>query len=179
MKSMIVVWLVAVVVAGAATPTSPTDAEISAAVETFLFVNNYVPAYTLDVTTAEGVVAVSGTVEKLLAKKRTVQLAHSLKDMRPDVEIKADVVNNLAAKQADGADACTTVGIWNVHNQFKVWPATVPSDVELAQRIESACRPSRGQRPESRCHESSQSPTTRGEHSEKPYSSSKRIGGCA
>ena len=81
-----------------------TDRDINNAVETVLFVDNYVPASQIDVATAEGIVTLSGTVDNLLAKERAVQLAESINGVRavidrvsvaptirPDPAIKSDV----------------------------------------------------------------------------------------
>lgn len=85
-------------------PALVTDKDITDAVETALFVDNYVPAAQIDVATAEGIVTLSGTVDNLLAKERAVQLAESLMGVRavidrvtirpvfrPDAELKSDV----------------------------------------------------------------------------------------
>jgi osmotically-inducible protein OsmY len=87
------------------TATLPiTDQDINGAVETLLFVDQYVPAYLINVATAEGIVTLSGTVDNLLARERAGQLAESIKGVRavinritvdptprPDAEIKADI----------------------------------------------------------------------------------------
>jgi len=96
------------------------DTEINKAVETVLFVDNYVPASQIDVATAEGIVTLSGTVDNLLAKERAVQLAESIKgvravidqvtvtpSVRPDAEIKSDVEQALSDDPA--------VGLYDVH----------------------------------------------------------------
>ena len=93
----------------------PTDTDVNKAVETALFVDNYVPASQVDVVTAEGIVTLTGAVNNLLAKERAVQLAESINGVRAvidrvtvtpsarrDAEIKSDVEQALMDDPAVG-----------------------------------------------------------------------------
>lgn len=109
------VMLLAVPVWALAAAPPLADTDINKAVETVLFVDNYVPASQIDVATAEGIVTLSGTVDNLLAKERAIQLAESIKGVRavidqvivtpavrPDAEIKSDVEQALLDDPAVG-----------------------------------------------------------------------------
>lgn len=65
-----------------------TDTEISRAVEDELMFNTTTPSYRIDVTTYDGIVTLSGSVDNLLARDRSAQIAKAVKGVR-------GVVNNI------------------------------------------------------------------------------------
>jgi osmotically-inducible protein OsmY len=82
-----------------------TDMAISDAVEDELFMDKAVPSYRIDVTTVNGIVTLSGSVDNILAKERAARIAQIVKgarsvvnevevvppDLRSDSAIRKDV----------------------------------------------------------------------------------------
>ena len=66
----------------------PTDTDISNAVESELMNNATIPSYLIDVTTNEGIVSLTGTVNNILEKDRAVKIARTVKGVRA-------VINNI------------------------------------------------------------------------------------
>lgn len=84
------------------------DADIDTAIETSLWTDDAVTANAIEVSTANGVVNLSGTVNSILAKERTEKIA--------------------------GA----TVGVRAIVNRITVEPETAREDEDLAQAVEDA-----------------------------------------
>jgi osmotically-inducible protein OsmY len=90
-----------------------SDTDITAAIETELVTEDAVASHLLDVQTTDGIVTLSGTVDNLLAKQRSIEIAKATKGVRSvvdqlevepvsrtDDEIETDVVAALAADPA-------------------------------------------------------------------------------
>ncbi len=74
-----------------------TDADISRAVEDELMLNTTTPSYMIDVTTYDGIVTLSGSVDNLLAKDRAAQIAKAVKGVRGvvnKIEIDTPVISD-------------------------------------------------------------------------------------
>jgi osmotically-inducible protein OsmY len=67
--------------AGAA-PHRLTDGKITDAVQDELQLDSAVPSYAIDITAAEGIVTLSGTVDNILAKERAARIAETVKGVR-------------------------------------------------------------------------------------------------
>lgn len=65
-----------------------TDRAITDAVEDELFLDSAVPAYRIDVATADGIVTLNGSTDNILAKERAARIARIVKGVRA-------VVNNI------------------------------------------------------------------------------------
>lgn len=100
--------LFCVLSAAAATAPAVTDDDITFAVERAMVFDSGVPSNDIDVTTRDGVVTITGTVDNVLARERAVRIAESIrgvrsivdrmtvaKSQRPDDEIRRDVTNAL------------------------------------------------------------------------------------
>jgi osmotically-inducible protein OsmY len=74
------------------------DGSITVAVEAELVTDEAVPSHLIDVSTREGIVTLSGTVDHLLAKDRAVTIAKSTKGVRA-------VVDRMTVKPVERADA--------------------------------------------------------------------------
>ena len=85
------------------------DADVSLAVETQLIIEDGVPAHNVDVSTDDGIVTLSGSVDSYYAKLEAEETAESVKgvlavindiDVKPlvrrDNEIRADIISTLA-----------------------------------------------------------------------------------
>lgn len=117
MAAVLMVFLVAIAsLSGASSTTDQlvTDITISDAVEDELFLDASIRAHLINVSTMEGVVTLSGSVDNLLAKQRAERIAETVKGvravvntikvlppiLRSDSEIKADVKGALLADPA-------------------------------------------------------------------------------
>ncbi len=85
-----------------------TDTEITSAVNTEMRIDNAVSANNIDVSTTDGVVTLSGTVNSILAKERAQALAEA------------------------------TAGVRAIVNRVEVEPTTPRSDAELKQAVSNA-----------------------------------------
>lgn len=95
--STLLTAVAAILVLGlAATPAAGavpklTDMSISDAVEDELLMDSAVPVYHIDVSTTDGVVTLSGSVDNILAKERAARIARTVKGVRAVVnEIEVD-----------------------------------------------------------------------------------------
>ena len=86
---------------------TPSDKDISNAVDNELLYNATTPAYLIDVTTNEGIVTLSGSVNNILSKDRAVKIARTLKGVRGVVDnIKVDapfVADNILKSNVEKA----------------------------------------------------------------------------
>jgi len=94
-KELYTVIIGVVVMAFTALPAAAkieiADISITDAVENELFMDPAVPSYQIDVSTAEGIVTLSGSVDSLLAKERAARIARIVKGVRAVVnEIKVE-----------------------------------------------------------------------------------------
>ena len=130
----------------ASTPKAITDHGITSAVERGLIFEKGVFPSSVDVSTSEGIVTLSGAVSNLLAKERAVKIAESIRGVRgaidritvtpvarPDADIRKDI---LAALRQDPATATYKVEV-SVKNATATLSGTVGSYTEeqLAARI--------------------------------------------
>jgi osmotically-inducible protein OsmY len=96
-------------VIASAAPEDLDDADVSLAVETQLIIEDAVPAHNIDVSTDDGIVTLSGSVDSYYAKLEAEETAESVKGVlavvndlnvkaivRRDNEIRADVISALA-----------------------------------------------------------------------------------
>lgn len=81
----------------AATTGTPTDIEINTAVDSDLFYDSSVPSNSIDVTTTDGILTLSGTAPNILAKERAATIAEAVKGVRA-------VVNNIRVKPVSRTD---------------------------------------------------------------------------
>lgn len=137
--------------AAQAKPGKPSDIQITRAVETDLLLNKSVPSHWIDVSTDDGIVTLSGSVDNLLAKNRAVALARSIKgvrsvvdrvtvktESRPDVEIHTDVINALSVDPATDAfevSAKVRDGVVTLSGKVSSWV-----EKELAGKIAKGVR---------------------------------------
>ena len=127
-------------------PKAITDSGITSAVERGLIFEKGVFPSSVDVSTSEGIVTLSGAVSNLLAKDRAVKIAESIRGVRgaidritvtpvarPDADIRKDI---LAALRQDPATATYKVEV-SVKNAIATLSGTVGSYTEeqLAARI--------------------------------------------
>lgn len=105
---LLAMFLLISVSAFSLTKEDVTDDNIRIAVDTDLWIDNVVTANTIDVTVAEGIVRLEGTVNNLLAKERAQAIAESI------------------------------VGVRSVVNMVDVKPEVIPANDTLAQRVENA-----------------------------------------
>ncbi|GJL79324.1 MAG: hypothetical protein NPINA01_23130 [Nitrospinaceae bacterium] len=63
-----------------------SDKEISAAIESDLFIDSGVSSHLIDVTTKNGIVTLAGSVDNLLAKKRAVKIAQTIRGVRSVID---------------------------------------------------------------------------------------------
>ena len=75
-----------------------SDQEITNAVNSELMLNATTPSYMIDVSTSEGIVTLSGSVDNILAKDRAVKIARTVKGVRA-------VVNNVEVDTPDRPDS--------------------------------------------------------------------------
>jgi osmotically-inducible protein OsmY len=130
----------------ATTPKAITDHGITSAVERGLIFEKGVFPSSVDVSTSEGIVTLSGAVSNVLAKERAVKIAESIRGVRgaidritvtpvarPDADIRKDI---LAALRQDPATATYKVEV-SVKNAMVTLSGTVGSYTEeqLAARI--------------------------------------------
>ena len=94
--------------ANAAYTPSVNEATVTDAVENELLMDQAVPAHRLVVTTTEGIVTLSGTVDSILAKERAAKIAMTVK------------------------------GVRSVVNQIRVRPSILRTDKEIRRDIEDA-----------------------------------------
>jgi len=59
-----------------------TDAEITQAVDTELLLSKAVPSHLIDVSVADGIVELTGSVDNILARKRATEIAETIKGVR-------------------------------------------------------------------------------------------------
>lgn len=98
---------------GAAGPRNLPDGDITAAIETDLLQSNLVSSHLVDVTTSDGVVTLSGSVENILAKEHAADLASATMGVksvinrlvvitpeRPDSKIRSDIEAAMALDPA-------------------------------------------------------------------------------
>lgn len=86
----------------------PSDQRIADAVENEILYDPAVPLTSMDVTVAEGIVTLNGTVSNLLAKDRAAKLATTVR------------------------------GVRSVVNHLNVEPSVMRTDTEIAQQVEQA-----------------------------------------
>lgn len=77
---------------------TPSDEEISTAIESELLFHPEIPYNQVDISTVDGIVTVEGKVPSLLAKNRTVRIAESMRGVR-------SVVDHLEVKETSKADS--------------------------------------------------------------------------
>ncbi len=75
-----------------------SDQEITKAVNSELMLNPTTPFHMIDVSTSEGIVTLSGSVDNILAKDRAVKIARTVKGVRA-------VVNNIEVDTPDRPDS--------------------------------------------------------------------------
>lgn len=121
----------------AATTGNPTDSEINAAVDSDLLFDSSVPSNSIDVTTIDGIITLSGTAPNILAKERAATIAEAVKGVRAvvnnigvkpvsrtDDEVRADVESALLADPAADSyevDATVKDGVVTLTGQVQSW----------------------------------------------------------
>lgn len=139
--------LFALVAAPAAAKRMMTDQSVSDAVEDEILIDTMVPYNAIDVSSADGVVTLTGTVDNLLAKERAERIAETVKgvravvnridleptSLRSDPEIRSDVTQALLT---DPATDSYEVGV-NVANGLVTLTGQVDSwqESRLAERV--------------------------------------------
>jgi osmotically-inducible protein OsmY len=98
----------------AAAEKTPSDADITSAVENALLFDSAVPSFKVDVSVAEGVATLDGRVSNILAKDRAVKIAESVRGVRA-------VVDRLELKAPDVSDEELSA---NVKDALLADPAT-------------------------------------------------------
>ena len=122
----------------------PGDKEITEVVEKELMLQPDVASHLIDVSTDDGIVMLSGTVDNLLAKERATEIAMAVKgvkgvvnkvkvqaDKRPDEEITNDVKNALLADPATDAyelTVSTNNGIVSLSGKVNSWTERMLSE---------------------------------------------------
>ncbi|MBD3264959.1 MAG: BON domain-containing protein [Candidatus Omnitrophica bacterium] len=96
---LILVALITVFFAGFgfATAAEVSDSEITAAIETDLMVSEKVSSHLIDVSTVDGIVTLSGSVDNLLSRDQAIKIAESIKGVR-------SVINRIAVKPLKRSD---------------------------------------------------------------------------
>lgn len=108
----------------AAAAPAVTDTDVTFAVERALFRDPFVPANDIDVTTAAGVVTLTGTVEDLLARDRAVRLAEAIRGVR-------SVVNRISVEPSSRTDSEIAK---DVSAALLLDPATDSYEIDVAVR---------------------------------------------
>ncbi|MEO8427180.1 MAG: BON domain-containing protein [Verrucomicrobiota bacterium] len=131
---------------GGQTKPAITDGGITTAVESDLLFNKGVSPASIEVNTSEGIVTLSGAVDNLLAKERSVKIAESIRGVRgvidriavkpvsrPDQDIRKDI---LTALLHDPATESYQVGV-SVNDLTATLTGSVGSwtESQLAARI--------------------------------------------
>jgi osmotically-inducible protein OsmY len=101
---MVITALVAVPVEAA---KRPSDGDITAAIETNLWVDQAVPSHNIDVEAKNGIVRLTGSVYNILARERATAIAENVRGVRSvvnEIEVKP-VVRSDEEIQADVTDA--------------------------------------------------------------------------
>ena len=128
-----------------------TDAAITAAVERLLRTNRGVTPHLVEVTTHDGVVALSGYADSLLARQRTEEIARAVRGVRgvisrlviqpanvPDEELQRDLEHALTADPAteEYRVRCAVAGgVVTLHGTVQSWP-----EKQLVLRVLSGVR---------------------------------------
>ena len=133
-----------------------TDDRISTTVDAALISDEGVSAQRIDVTTTEGIVTLTGSVDNLLAKERAVDLASKIKGVRsvidqidvlspqrPDANVRADVEAALAIDPATDSweiDVAVVGGTVTLTGTVDSWAerdlsATVAKSVNGVRRV--------------------------------------------
>lgn len=113
-----------------------TDQDITMAIEADLLFDNAISSHLIDVTTTQGIVTLSGSVNTLLAKDRALKIAQSIKGVR-------SIINQITVKQVERKDSeikadVETALLWDpATDSYKVNVSVNNGVVTLTGKVES------------------------------------------
>jgi osmotically-inducible protein OsmY len=149
--ALLVLALVAMPLAARGAPADIEDQDITQTVEREFATDDGVAGHLIDVTTTEGVVTLSGSVDNVLAKDRAVEIAQAVKGVRsvidkisvdpvarPDADIRSDILSALAADPATES--------WEITVQVENGRATLSGEVDSWQEKQLAATVAKGVR---------------------------------